>query len=737
MKLRPPNPTLSLFNSVHEQQPQLRVWLDPSEPIGDNFAGGGGVRVAVDDALAELGITEREAIDVAVNHWPGALQMYRANHPRCRTYCEDIVKVDPVKASGGRRYALAWFSPTCIFFSQAKGGPLDESATKVRGLCWIANTWAASPARPRVLCLENVKQFVHFGPLHRVHSNGCSKEAAIENGRRDAKKCKKPVEKAKPKCLKGCCYMRPIKARRGTLFNAFIRRLSKYYRYVEWRVLKAHHYGAPTSRERFFLIASDEPVSWPVPTHGPGLKPYRTAAECIDWTIACPSIFDRKKPLKPKTEARVRCGIDRFVFGAARPFIVPTSYGDKGGTDVRVHDVDEPSRTIAGNRSGLNVVSPLVAKAKTYGGGGNDAKPADEPLGTITTSKRGEHVVIAPIIQRYNTQREDGTRGQPVDEPITTLDTSPRFSVVAPTLVRTAHGDIGADGKRRGQGAHSIEAPIGTVPAGGTDFAIATPYLVHRSNGERAATETTKAQSPRVYDVEKPIGTLVAQGQKHGLVAPVLIKNNGGNNDRSGSAGQEIEKPLDTIAARDQKSIAAVHMTKLRGTSDEHVEASAQDVDTPVDTIAAKGTHHALTTALLIRYNGTSTAANANEPISTIDTRDRFAVVQLELARDVHAKALRVAKWLGYDAPLVLVIDDVEWVLVDIGFRMLTPRELFLCQGFPPTYEIEARNDNGKPLTKTAQIKCVGNSVPPPLAKAVVIAALRTVRYEPEARRAA
>ncbi len=681
--------TLSLFDSRHSNagRAPLRVWIDPDEPFADNFAGGGGVRVAITAALAKLGITDRRAQDVAVNHWSGALAMYRANHPNCRTYCEDIAKVDPVAASGGKRYALAWFSPTCIFFSQAKGGPLDESATKVRGLCWLANTWASSPARPRVLCMENVKQFVKFGPLHRTHNNGCSAELAASRGTTDRK------GRLRPKCLKTCCYLRPIKSRIGTLFNAFIRRLSKYYRYVEWRILKAHHYGAPTSRERFFLIASDEPVSWPEPTHGPDRKPCRTAAECIDWTIPCPSIFERANRLKPKTEARIRAGIERFVFGAARPFIVPTSYGDKGGTDLRVSSVDEPARTIAGNRSGLNVVSPMVAKAKTYGGGGNDAKSADVPLGTITTSKRGEHAVITPMV------------------------------------VRTAHGDVGENGKRRGQGSHPIEQPIGTVMASGTDVAIATPHLVHRSNGERAG------QAPRIYDVQEPLGTIVAGGVKHGLVAPVLVKN---YSEREGgfAGGQRIDAPAGTITQRDHHSLAAVHLTKLRGTSDAHVEASAHDPAEPVDTTSARGTHHGLTAAYLIRYNGTSTAANANKPLSTIDTRDRFALVTLEMEREVNDRAMRVAKFLGYDAPIALEIDGVEYVLVDIGFRMLTPRELFRCQGFPDSYRIDV-DHGGKPLTKTAQIKCVGNSVPPQLAEAIVIAALATVRYEPEVRRAA
>lgn len=735
MKLRPPRQqTLSLFDSQSPLDPlpgysSIRTWIDPDEPFADNFAGGGGVRVAINWAVEELAL-KRHAQDVAVNHWRGALAMYRANHPACRTYCEDITKVDPVAASGGRRFALAWFSPTCIFFSQAKGGPLDENATKVRGLCWLANTWASSAAKPRVLCMENVKQFVQFGPLHRHHNNGCSSDVAVANGHELAIARGKDPDKAKPRCLKHCCYLRPIKARKGTLYNAFIRRLSTYYRYVETRILKAHHFGAPTSRERWFLIASDEPITWPTPTHGPDRLPYRTAAQCIDWSIQCPSIFERRKPLVKKTADRLRAGIHRFVFGAARPFIVPTSYGDKGGNDVRVSSADEPLRTIAGNRSGLAVVSPMVTrtamhmsnalgvrdanqdplptittdgglgvvapmimKAKTYGGGGNDAKSADVPLGTITTSKRGEHALATPV------------------------------------MVRTAFGDVDTNGKRRGRGAHHVETPIGTVKTSG-DHAIATPYLVHRSNGERAG------QAPRVYDAQKPVGTIVAStAQKHGLVAPVLVKN---YSEREGgfAGGQRIDAPAGSITARDHHALAAVQMAKLRGTSDAHIHASATAPDEPLDTISASGTHHAITAAYLIRYNGQSGPANANEPISTIDTKDRFAVIHLELAREVETKARRVAEFLGFDAPIILEIDGVEWVLVDIGFRMLTPRELFRCQGFPESYIIDADLD-GKPLTKTAQIKCVGNSVPPPLAKAIVVAALRSVRYEPEMRRAA
>lgn len=627
-----------------------------------------------------------------------------------------MFEVDPVRVCKGRCPLLGWFSPTCTFFSRAKGDPLDEEAIKVRGLCWVATRWAASKVRPRVLCMENVIEFQKFGPLHKEHSHGCSTKWAKRHA-----KLQKSTGKMKPCCMKRCQFMKPIKEREGSIYRAFLKKLRRYYKYVETKVMTACDYGAPTSRKRWFLIASDFPIAFPEPTHGPGrAHPYRTAAECIDWTIPCPSIFERDRPLKDKTLARIVAGAHKFVLDAAKPFIVPAAYG----RDVdRTRDVDGVFPTICGNRGGHGVVVPyvvpnnnnnvprgadqpcpvittgnrnflatlLVMRAKTYGGGGNDAKPANTPLTTITRSKRGEHCVAAP-------------------------------------------------------------------------------YLVHRSNGERR--ELTRddgtviaGQQPRCYDVTKPIGTLMAGGIKHGLTVPVLIKNNGGTNDQrgGGTVAQGVDEPKHTIATHNTTALAMLYGVKARGTSEAHVNASGYSVEDPLTTISGGGdkggVHHgvvaasvvryngqrdgeargqsmdepistvdtsnrfALQTAYLVRYNGTGDAESVGKPVGTLTTKERFGLTTISLSRELTDKAIRVAKFLGYDAPLVLVLDGDEWVLADIGFRMLTPRELYRCQGFPDTYVIDPMF-RGKPLSKTAQIKGVGNSVPPIMAQVIGRAAL-------------
>ena len=651
------NPAIAA--AVQARVPSLRAFLEPDEIVVDQFAGGGGASEGLEEiaesvldslvndpyhrALIESEGRQRMlrelfdvSPDIAINHDPEAIAMHKANHPECKHYIEDVFKVDPVVACGGRRVGLMWLSPTCTHFSKAKGTALDESSIKLRGLCWVGTAWAAA-VKPRIICLENVEEFAKFGPLHRQHTDGCKGVKCVKGCTFGKKSKNKRAKKSSKRhiegcpgvaCSKKCKIYKPIKAREGELFRAFVSRLEKLGYKVEWKILRACDYGAPTTRRRLFLVArrDGKPIVWPEPTHGPGRKfPYRTAAECIDWSIPCPSIFERDKDLAEKTLARIARGIQKFVLENPRPFIVPPAYGDKGGKDVRVNDVDEPLRTICGTRGG--------------------------------------HAIVTPV------------------------------------LIPATHGDKhGAPDKR----SHSVEEPVRTLTTRGAQYSLAVPYLVHRSNGERREVvvngKVRKGQAPRIYDANKPLSCVVAGGIKHGAAVALLIKNNGGNNDACGASGQPLDRAMDTVSCRDSKAVTVASLVKFRGTSDSHVSASAHGLDEPMPTVTASGTHVGAVAAFLVRYNGKSLGQCADTPTSTIDCKDRLGLV-------------------------TVTIEGEEYIIADIGFRMLEPRELFNAQGFPPDYEICPEYE-GKPLTKTAQIRMVGNSVPPAMSKVLARAQL-------------
>lgn len=234
------------------------------EIIVDNFAGGGGASTGIELATGL-------SVDIAINHDPAAIAMHQVNHPDTEHYCESVWEVDPREAAKGRPIGLAWFSPDCKHFSKAKGGKPVEKG--IRGLAWVAVRWAATVS-PRVIILENVEEFQTWGPL-------------TEDGK-------------------------PDPAKKGKTFRSFVRALNRHGYKVEWRELKACDYGAPTIRKRLFLIARRDgrPIVWPEPTHGDPksaavksgkLKPWRTAAEIMDWSLETPSIFNRKKPLSENT----------------------------------------------------------------------------------------------------------------------------------------------------------------------------------------------------------------------------------------------------------------------------------------------------------------------------------------------------------------------------------------------------------------------------------------------------
>lgn len=474
------------------------------ELIVDNFAGGGGASTGIEIATGK-------SVDIAINHDPEAIRMYKANHPHTKHYCEDVWQVDPVRACKGHPVGLAWFSPDCKHFSKAKGGkPKDKF---IRGLAWVACRWAGL-VRPRVIMLENVEEFKTWGPLNRGHH--------------------------------------PIKAKQGKTFGKFVQQLQDLGYEVQFRELVAADYGAPTMRKRFFMIArcDGNPILWPEPTHAPKdseevkaglLKPYVGAYTQIDFSRPCPSIFDTSqeikekygiravRPLAPKTMERIARGLKKFVLDNPEPFIIQCNHGGKR----RPNDIREPMPTITG-KHGYGIVeptlTPYMGTNTTNHPGGN----CKDPIHTITTGN--QQCLITPTLIQYHSETAKGeVRGQTIEDPIMTVDGSNRYGLVTSFLHKYY------DGGYKGAG-DSIKNPLPTVTAWDHNSLI-TANLIQMNNHCDGK------------DIRQPLPTITAGDGHFGEVRAFLIKYYGD------ATGQDIKNPLDTITSRDRFGLVTIDGT--------------------------------------------------------------------------------------------------------------------------------------------------------------------------------
>lgn len=388
------------------------------ELVVDLFAGGGGASTGMELAIGR-------PVDVAVNHDPEAISLHERNHPQTRHFCSDVFEVNPATVTRGQPVGLLWASPDCKHFSKAKGGkPMSK---KIRSLAWVVVKWAKA-VRPRVICLENVEEFQTWGPL-------------AADGR-------------------------PCPERKGQTFSAWKRQLQNLGYQVEHRELRACDYGAPTIRKRLFLVArcDGQPIIWPSPTHAQpdakgraphGLKPWRTAAQCIDWSIPCPSIFERSKPLADATCRRIAKGIMRYVVEAAQPFIV--SIANWSGESLR--GVGAPLSTVTANPKGGHHALVTAFLAKHYTGvvgsdladpmgtvtsvdhhslvtshmvklrGTNVGSAATEPLHTVSAQGLHHAEVRAFLVKYYGVDQDPR-----LNEPLHTVTTKDRFGLVTVTI---------------------------------------------------------------------------------------------------------------------------------------------------------------------------------------------------------------------------------------------------------------------------------------------------------------
>ena len=441
------------------------------ELIVDFFAGGGGASIGIELATGR-------PVDIAVNHDPDAIAMHKVNHPFTKHYQEDVFAIDPEETTGGRPVGIMWASPDCKHFSKAKGGAPVEK--KIRGLSWVVLRWAMSSVSPRCIFMENVEEIQTWGPLIEVDGKmRPDPTRAGETFKGFMAMLTTGIDKSHPAFAEACEFLKiaPDSVQAGRL----VRGLG--YK-AEWKVLKACDYGAPTIRKRFYMVARRDglPIVWPEPTHGKGegLKPYRTAAECIDWSIPCPSIFDRKKELAVNTQRRIARGLDKFVIKNPQPFLMQIC--QTGGGSSRVSGTEEPLKTIC-TKNEHCFVAPKVQPYIMSNNTNNTQHSTKEPLPTVTTGNR--NFICSPSLIQYHSEQSDKeVRGQKVNEPIMTVDGSPRYGINACYISKYFSGEQqkGAD----------VNAPVPSVTAIDHNAVVAA-NIVHYYGG---ANHASKADSP-------------------------------------------------------------------------------------------------------------------------------------------------------------------------------------------------------------------------------------------------
>ncbi|MES2671598.1 MAG: DNA cytosine methyltransferase [Pseudomonadota bacterium] len=501
------------------------------ELIVDNFAGGGGASTGIHMAL---GVSP----NIAINHDAVALAMHEVNHPETQHLCNNVWKIDPDEIKGP--IGLGWFSPDCKHFSKAKGGKPVEKG--IRDLAWVVVRWAKRrEGGPRVIILENVEEFQTWGPIGA-----------------DGRPC--PIQK-------------------GDTFKQWIGELKRLGYKVQWRELRACDYGAPTIRKRLFLIARNdgEPIVWPAPTHGSpndadviaGKKlPWRTAAEIIDWSLPCPSIFDTSeeimakhglravRPLQPATMARIAKGVKRYVLDAAKPFIVNLTH--QGGE--RTESIDDPMMTVTGAHRGEKaMVVPFVSAAQQ----GGSSRDIDDPIHTITASRKDQNQIVAPILSAYYGmgQGENG-RGATLEQPLRTQTTENRHALVAPHVMTM----------RNAQKPHNgADEPTHTITSGGAHLHLVAAFLAQHN--------ISRGEGNPGREATEPVNTILHSGSHQGLVAANLLRQFGT------AVGSSLDEPAPTVMANGgggKTQLSAAFIQKYYGTGE------GQELQDPTHTVTTK-----------------------------------------------------------------------------------------------------------------------------------------------------
>lgn len=681
------------------------------EIIVDNFAGGGGASTGIELAAGR-------PVAIAINHDPDAILLHKTNHPYTEHLQASVWDVDPVEVCKGRPVGLAWFSPDCKHFSKAKGSALVDR--NIRGLAWIVLRWAAK-VRPRVIMLENVEEFQTWGPVRKG---------------------------------------KPIKKKAGQTFRKWKDQLEDLGYVIEHRELVAADYGAPTTRKRFVLVArcDGKPIVWPERTHAPRdseevksgkLKPWRSAAEIIDWTLPGYSIFASRqeiweqhgvraqRPLKPNTLRRIIRGVDKFTIKSGNPFIVPTGYGERKGQAPRVQDLADPLGTVVA-RDKFTVCQPVATPFVAQQKFSNPAQDATNPLSTITSV--GAHQVVEPLLVPATFSNTGGSVGDSVTGPVHTIRTAGGQVLASANLM-----SIGQTGG--GDRIRDMREPVPTTVSKQECCAVAANLIQYH---------TEQTENVRGQGVDDPVMT-VDSSNRYGLAGCNLVEYYGNGNpidvtdplhtvtahDREGVVSAHIQKffggvvgedtrePLPTVTTVDHNALAAVHVEKYFAGE---YKGCGDSADAPLSTVTVQPRHGAAA-AHIVEFKGQDIGQSVDKPLRTItaswgEFAECRAVLTKAPGRDLgNWPQIRelLNEYCGYnladDEVILLIIRGIAYYISDITLRMLTPRELYNAMGFPVDYIID-KGYKGNVYPKDKQVARCGNAVCPPLAEAMVRANL-------------
>ena len=301
---------------------------------------------------------------------------------------------------------------------------------------------------------------------------------------------------------------------------------------------------------------------------------------------------------------------------------------------------------------------------------------AVRPLAQKTMDRiaRGLKKFVLDNPEPFIIQCNHGGERRPNDirEPMPTITGKHGYGIVEPYMVQIGQTGFTKDRSK------DVREPLTTIVSK-NEHCLISPTLIQYHS------ETSK-DGVRGQTIEDPIMT-VDSSNRYGLVTSFLHKYYDGGYK---GAGETVENPLPTVTAWDHNSIVTANLIQMNNHCD------GKDIRQPLPTITAGDGHFGEVRAFLIKYYGDATGQDIEKPLDTVTTKDRFGLVTIE---------------------------GVDYQIVDIGLRMLEPRELYGCQGFPDDYIID-HDYTGKTYPRSEQVRRCGNAVCPPIPAALVKANL-------------